>query len=62
MYILTVEGKLKAVPVKGSLTDGTYTALESGALKEGDSIVTGLETTKAMEATGGFGSQRRRGM
>ena len=62
VYMLTPEGKLKSLVVKLSLTDGTYTAMESGSLKEGDQVVVGLMTTRAMEATGGMGQvpSRRR--
>lgn len=61
VYVMLPEGKLKPVKVQALLTDGTFTAIRSNSLHEGDPVVTGLETTKAMEATGGFGS-RRRGM
>lgn len=59
VYILAPSGKLKPVSVRTSLTDGAFTAIESDSLKEGDLVVTGLETTKAMEATGGVGARRR---
>lgn len=59
VYILAPSGKLKPVSVRTSLTDGAFTAIESNSLKEGDLVVTGLETTKAMEATGGVGARRR---
>lgn len=59
VYILDLNGKLAPVSVKTLLTDGSYTAIQSDSLKEGDSIVTGLETTKAMEASGGFSGRRR---
>lgn len=59
VYVLTPEGKLKPVSVRGSLTDGAFTAIQSDSLKEGDMVVTGLETTRAMEAAGGFGTRRR---
>ena len=45
-------GKLRAVPVKTSITDGTLTAIETDALKEGDEIVIGLATSRAMSSTG----------
>lgn len=61
IYVMLPEGKLKPVNVQTLLTDGTYTAIRSDSLHEGDPVITGLETTKAMEATGGF-SGRRRGM
>lgn len=59
IYTMLPDGKLKPVVVQTLLTDGAFTAIRPGALQEGDQIVTGLETTKAMEATGGFGGRRR---
>lgn len=53
IYILTENQKLKPVPVKTSLTDGVYTALEEGQLQLGDSVVVGLATARAMESGGG---------
>ena len=41
-------GKLRAIAVRTSITDGTFTACESDELKEGDEIVVGLATAKAM--------------
>ena len=61
VYVQTADGKLKSISVNASLTDGAFTAVAPGPLKEGDQVIIGLETTRAMEATGGFGSQRRRG-
>jgi HlyD family secretion protein len=59
LYMMGAEGKLRAIPVKTSITDGNYTAVESTVLKEGDSIVVGLMTARAMDSTGGFASQPR---
>lgn len=59
IYTMTPEGKLKPVVVQTLLTDGAFTAIRGGTLREGDQIVTGLETTRAMEATGGVGGRRR---
>lgn len=60
VYVPAENGKLKPVFVRTSLTDGNYTALEWGDLKEGQQIVTGLATAKAMESSGGMTSGQRR--
>ncbi len=60
VYILDVNGKLNAVPVRASITDGNFTAIESTELKEGTEIVAGLLTARAMESTGGVGQQQGR--
>src|SRR5262249_9450176 len=60
VYVPAQDGKLKPVFVRTSLTDGNYTALEWGDLKEGQQIVIGLATAKAMESSGGMTGQRRR--
>jgi hypothetical protein len=39
--------------VKTALTDGNVTAVETDALKEGDEVVLGLATAKAMSNGGG---------
>ena len=46
VYILTAEGKLTPVEIRTGITDGHYTQVVSGDLKVGDSIVTGLATSK----------------
>ncbi len=61
LYVLDAGGKLRAVTARTSITDGNYTAAESSELKEGDSVVAGLATTKAPEQSGGIGGQGRRG-
>lgn len=61
VYVLTPEGKLNPIPVKTSITDGSFTAIEGDQLKEGTLIVSGLTTTKAMENQGGMlGGQNTR--
>ncbi len=63
IYVLDPDGKLRAIPVKASITDGTFTAVESDQLKEGTPVVAGLTTTKAMDNQGGMmgGPSTRRG-
>lgn len=63
VYVLNPEGKLRAIPVKASITDGTFTAVASDQLKEGTPVVAGLATTKAMDNQGGMmgGPSTRRG-
>ena len=65
IYTLNDLGKLVAVSVKTSITDGNFTGIESAELKPGQLVVVGLVTTRAMESTGGMMQQqqgRRRGM
>ncbi len=64
VYVTNEAGKLKPVPVKTSITDGNFTAVESPQLAAGQNIVVGLVTARAMESTGGMNQQqsgRRRG-
>ncbi|HVT17378.1 MAG TPA: efflux RND transporter periplasmic adaptor subunit [Thermoanaerobaculia bacterium] len=53
VYVEVPGGKLKPVAVKTSITDGTYTAAFSDALKPGDQVVVGLVTSRAGELTAG---------
>jgi HlyD family secretion protein len=59
------KGKVKAVTVRTSITDGNMTAVESQDLKEGDEIIVGLSTARAggaassASAPGGPGGGRR---
>jgi HlyD family secretion protein len=46
VYILGADNKLKAVEIRIGITDGHYTQVLSGDLKEGDNIVVGLATSK----------------
>lgn len=55
VYVELPTGKLKAVHVKTGLTDGNVTAVEADALKEGDEVVLGLATARAMTNGGGGG-------
>ena len=64
LYVLAADGKLKAIPVKTSITDGNVTAGECPDLKPGDEIVIGLATARAGTVGGGMsgGSGPPRGM
>jgi HlyD family secretion protein len=53
VYVEVPGGKLKAVAVKTSITDGTFTAAFSDALKPGDQVVVGLVTSRAGDLTAG---------
>ena len=55
VYEMDPTGTLRPVTVLTSITDGNYTAVEGGNLKEGDNVVIGLATTRAMQSTGGIG-------
>ncbi len=55
------DGKLRRIRVKTLLTDGNFTAVESDSLKEGDEIVIGLATARAMESGARAGSGGPRG-
>jgi hypothetical protein len=45
--------------VKTALTDGNVTAIEGDGLKEGDEVILGLATAKAMSNSGGGGGGPR---
>lgn len=65
VYVEVPGGKLRKVAVRSLLTDGNVTAVKSEQLKEGDEIVIGLATTRAMEGgsmVGGRPGGGRRGM
>jgi HlyD family secretion protein len=58
------KGKVKAVTVRTSITDGNMTAVESQDLTEGDEIIVGLATARAggpssNSSSGGPGGGRR---
>ena len=59
LYVELPTGKLRAIHVKTALTDGNVTAVESDALKDGDEVVLGLATARAMASSGGGGGARR---
>jgi len=52
VYVLGKDGKLQAVPVKTGVSDGVYTELIEGNLKEGEPLVTG-EAPKGSSRPGG---------
>ena len=43
LYVLQADKKMKAVTVRTGITDGAFTEIVSGDLKEGDTVVTGME-------------------
>jgi len=60
IYILGADKKLKPVEIRTGISDGRFTQVLSGELKEGDAIVIGLVTSKVegpppMGGTGGPG-------
>jgi HlyD family secretion protein len=63
VYILGEDKKLKPVSIRTGITDGRFTHVVSGDLKEGDAVVVGLATAKVegpppMGGTGPGGGQR----
>jgi HlyD family secretion protein len=66
VYILDAEKKLKPVEIRTGLSDGRFTQVVSGTLKEGDLVVIGMATSKVesappMGGQGGPGGGPRRG-
>ncbi len=61
IYTLDMNGKIKPVSVTASITDGAFTAVESSTLKEGDDVIVGFSTSRAMESSGGMQQRSRRG-
>lgn len=61
IYTLDMNGKLKPVSVIASITDGAFTAVESSTLKEGDDVIVGFSTSRAMDSSGGMQQRSRRG-
>ena len=64
VWTRTPQGELTPLEIKTGITDGTYTELVEGALKEGDEIITGLDLSRGSQGAGpggslppGFGSQ-----
>lgn len=47
VYVLGADGKPQAVEIRVGLTDGTYSEVVSGALKENDEVVIGTQDAKA---------------
>lgn len=46
VYILDAEKKLKPVEIRTGITDGRFTQIVSGPLKQGDAVVIGVATSK----------------
>jgi len=66
VYVLLPDKKMKPVTVRTGITDGAFTEVVSGPLKEGDTIVTGIEGAIAQNANNltappGFGGGFRGG-
>jgi HlyD family secretion protein len=53
VYVELPTGKLRAVRVRTTLTDGNLTAVETDELKDGDEVVLGLATARAAGSAGG---------
>lgn len=53
VFVLAADGRPRAIEVRLGLSDGSYTEVSGGALKEGDSVITGSATTagNAQKAT-----------
>ena len=58
VYLLEKDNKLKAVPVKVGVSDGTHTQLVEGDLQEGDPLV--VEEIRKSNGTSGGGGPRMR--
>jgi HlyD family secretion protein len=64
VYVLGKDNKLTPVDVRTGISDGRYTQVVDGAIKEGDLIVTGTATSKieGPAAFGGAGQPGRGGV
>jgi len=58
VWTLDERGKPKSINVRLGLTDGTYTELVGGALKEGTDLIVGTASVNAGRSTRGGGSPR----
>ena len=52
VYLLNADGTLKPARVHPGITDGQFTEIRDGDLREGDTVVTGLVTAKADSQAG----------
>jgi HlyD family secretion protein len=67
VYVMGADKKLTPVEIRTGITDGRFTQVVSGALKEGDAVVVGLATSKVegpppmggQGGPGGGGGRRR---
>jgi HlyD family secretion protein len=60
IYLVGLDGQLKAVPVKTGISDGRFTAITEGELKPGDKIAVGFATAKVDQGgslPGGMGGR-----
>lgn len=53
VWVLSGNGKPVAVRVKTGITDGNFTEVTDGNLREGDQIITGIESKEKPSSTGG---------
>ncbi|MBI2215474.1 MAG: efflux RND transporter periplasmic adaptor subunit [Acidobacteria bacterium] len=67
VYLLGEDGEPKKAEIRTGITDGRFTQVVEGALKEGDKVIVGTQTSKADGRTipgamgpGGAGGGRRR--
>jgi len=58
VWIMDQDGKPKAVKVKLGITDGNFTAVESGDLKEGERVITN-NLSKVTTSSGGSAPRGR---
>ena len=61
VYVLGVDKKLQPVEIRTGITDGRFTHVVAGGLKEGDAVVVGLATSKVESAAPMGGAGPRRG-
>ena len=61
VYVELPTGKLRAIHVRTGLTDGNVTSVRGEDLKEGDEVVVGLATARAMAGGNGGGAPRGMG-
>lgn len=65
VYLLGDDGKPKKVEIRTGITDGRYTEIVKGEIKEGDKVIVGTATSKADSSTlpgamgPGMGGRRR---
>ncbi len=61
VYVELPTGKLRPIHVRTGLTDGNVTSVRGDDLKEGDEVVVGLATARAMSGGNGGGAPRGMG-